>query len=119
MNPTVGMFQTLVAAANRASESLRFRNALVEAIFWQYQPIAASPYQTLNVIIPTVNEGGVVDIQAGPIQPVDYSYNNPQITLSKNFSVSIIVKSWDVVPPPRRQLSGWEWFKEKLAQLFQ
>jgi hypothetical protein len=29
------------------------------------------------------------------------------------------LKSWDVAPPPRRQLSGWEWIKEKLAQLFQ
>jgi hypothetical protein len=29
------------------------------------------------------------------------------------------LKSWDVVAPPRRQLSGWEWIKEKLAQLFQ
>ena len=100
MNPTAGMFQTLVAATNSASENLRFRNALVESIFWQYQPIAASPYQTLNVIIPTVNEGGVVDIGAGPIQPVDYSYNNPQIQLTKNFSVSLVIKSWDVVRTP-------------------
>jgi len=29
------------------------------------------------------------------------------------------LKSWDVAPPPRRQLSGWEWIKEKLSQLFQ
>jgi|SRR5215471_3105221 len=29
------------------------------------------------------------------------------------------LKNWYVTPPPRRQLTGWEWFKEKLAQLFQ
>ncbi len=99
-NSTTNLFQTVVAAASAASESLRFKNAFVDAIYWDYQPVVATPYTTLNVIVPTVNEGSVVDIQTGPIQPTDYSYNPESITLNKNFSVSFIVKSWDQIRTP-------------------
>jgi hypothetical protein len=100
LNNTTSLFQTVVAAASAASESLKYKNAFVDAIYWDYQPTVATPYTTLNVIVPTVNEGAVVDIQSGPIQPVDYSYNPTSITLSKNFSVSFVVKSWDQVRTP-------------------
>lgn len=99
-NSTTSLFQTVVAAANAASESLRFKNSFVDAIYWDYQPVVATPYTVLNVIIPTVNEGGVVDIQSGPIQPLDYSYNPTSITLNRNFSVSFVVKDWDKVRTP-------------------
>lgn len=100
MNSTTNLFQTVVAAASNAAEALRLKNAFVDAIYWDYQPVVATPYTTLNVIVPTVNEGGVVDIQSGPIQPVDYSYNPESITLNKNFSVSFVVKSWDQIRTP-------------------
>ena len=89
-----------MAAANAASASLKFKNAFVDAIYWDYQPVVATPYTTMNVLVPTVNEGGVVDIQSGPIQPIDYSYNPTSITLSKNFSISFVVKSWDQIRTP-------------------
>jgi hypothetical protein len=89
-----------MAAANIASESLRFKNSFVDAIYWKYSPVVATPYTVLQIIIPTVNEGAVVDIQSGPIQPVDYSYNPTNITLNRNFSVSFVVKSWDLVRTP-------------------
>jgi hypothetical protein len=99
-NSTASLFQTVVAAANSASESLKFKNSFADAIYWDYQPVVATPYTVLNVIIPTVNEGAVVDIQSGPIQPMDYSYNPTSITLNRNFSVSIVVKDWDKVRTP-------------------
>ena len=99
-NSTTNLFQTVVAAASDAAESLKFKNAFVDAIYWDYQPVVATPYTTLNVIVPTVNEGAVVDIQTGPIQPVDYSYNPESISLNKNFSVAFVVKSWDQIRTP-------------------
>jgi hypothetical protein len=99
-NSTTNLFQTVMAAANIASESLRFKNSFVDAIYWKYSPVVATPYTVLQIIIPTVNEGAVVDIQSGPIQPVDYSYNPTNITLNRNFSVSFVVKSWDLVRTP-------------------
>jgi hypothetical protein len=99
-NPTTGLFQTVVAASNAAASNLQFKNSFVDAIYWDYQPVVATPFTVLNVIVPTVNEGAVVDIQSGPIQPVDYSYNQAAITLNRNFSVSIVVKDWDKVRTP-------------------
>jgi hypothetical protein len=99
-NSTASLFQTVLAAANGASESLKFKNSFVDAIYWDYQPVVATPFTVLNVIVPTVNEGAVVDIQSGPIQPVDYTYNPTNITLNRNFSVSIVVKDWDKVRTP-------------------
>jgi hypothetical protein len=94
------MFQTLVAASSAASQNLTFPNAFVKSVYWDYQPVVASPYTTLNVLIPTVNEGNVVDIQAGPIQPVDYTYNSVSITFDKHFSESFVIKSWDQIRTP-------------------
>lgn len=99
-NSTTDLFQTVLAGASQASESLTFKNALVDAIYWDYQPVVATPYTTLNVIIPTVNEGGVIDIQTGPIQPIDYSFTPETISLNKNFSTSFVVKSWDQIRTP-------------------
>ena len=100
MNSTTNLFQTVLAASSAAAESLRFRNVFADAIYVDYQPVVATPYTVLNVIIPTVNEGAVVDIQSGPIQPTDYSYNPTSITLNRNFSVSLVVKDWDKVRTP-------------------
>jgi hypothetical protein len=99
-NSTASLFQTVLAAASMATENLRFKNAFADAIYWDYQPVVATPFTVMNVIIPTVNEGGVVDIQSGPLQPVDYTYNPASIPLNRNFSVSIVIKSWDQVRTP-------------------
>jgi hypothetical protein len=94
------MFQTLVAAASAASQNLTYANSFVDAIYWDYQPVVATPYTTLNVLIPNVNEGNVVDIQAGPIQPLDYQYNQVAIPFNKHFSEAFVVKSWDQIRTP-------------------
>jgi hypothetical protein len=99
-NPTTGMFQTLVAAASAASQNLQFANSFVDSIYWDYQPVVATPFTTLNVLIPTVNEGNVVDIQAGPIQPTDYQYNQVGIPFNKHFSEAFVIKSWDQIRTP-------------------
>jgi hypothetical protein len=100
MNPTTGMFQTLVAGASAASQNLQYANSLIDSIYWDYQPVVATPFTTLNVLIPTVNEGNVVDIQAGPIQPTDYQYNQIGIPFSKHFSEAFVIKSWDQIRTP-------------------
>lgn len=94
------MFQTLVAAASAASQNLVYENQLQRTIYVDYQPVVATPFTTLNVLIPTVNEGNVVDIQAGPIQPVDYTYNQTSISFNKHFSEAFVIKSWDQIRTP-------------------
>ena len=101
-NPTGGIMLTLLAAANEASRYLRYQNAFLRRIYWENQPIVGVPYQTLTVVIPTVNEGTVVNIGTGPIQPVDYAYGTVNITLDSNLSVTNVFKDFDQARTPRR-----------------
>lgn len=102
-NPSSGLFLTLLTdAANEAARFLRYQNAFLRRIYWDFQPIVAIPYQTLTVVIPQVNEGAVVDIGTGPIQPVDYAYSTVNITLDSNLSVTNVFKDFDQARTPRR-----------------
>ncbi len=99
-NTTTSLFQTLVAAANEASESLKYANAFMDAIYWDNKPDTAQPFSALSVIIPSVNEGDVVDIGAGILQPSDTAHTAVDITLDSHFSTSFIIKNFDQVRTP-------------------
>jgi hypothetical protein len=94
-NPISGLLMTVLAAADEASDVLQLPNVFAERIYWEHRPEIAQPYDTLRVVIPTVNEGNVVDIGAGPIQPTDYGYLTKDIQLNHNFSNSYVVKGFD------------------------
>lgn len=94
-NPTTGMMMTVLNALSGAQESLKYKNAFIQRIFWDYQPIVAVPYQTLNINVPTVNEANVVNIQGGPLQPNAYAFTTVPVTLDHNMSNAYIVYDWD------------------------
>lgn len=100
MNPTTGLFQTLVAAAATASKNLVFSNAMLDCVYLDYQPITPDPYTALTVNIPTVSEGDVVDIGAGPLQPTDTAHSTVTINFDKHDSTSWVIKSWDKIRTP-------------------
>jgi hypothetical protein len=101
-NPTSGQFQTLVAAANIASQNLKFSNQMLRSVYLDYKPIAQTPGATvtLNVNIPTVSEGDTQDIGGGPLQPTDYAYTSTSIPFNHNDSTSFVVKNWDEIRTP-------------------
>lgn len=101
MNQLGGLFQTLVAAASQAAENLTYENALVDAIYWNFKPVVATPNTTLNVIIPTVNEADVADIGNGPLSPTDTDHNSVSVPFNRHFSTSFIIKSWDQSRTPQ------------------
>lgn len=101
MNTTTGLFQTLVAAASQAAENLQYANAFVDAIYWDFKPVVATPNTTLNVIIPTVNEADVTDIGNGPLNPTDTDHNSVSVPYNRHFSTSFIIKSWDQARTPQ------------------
>ena len=86
---------TVLTALNKAQQSLKFQNSFIRRIYWDYQPIVAVPYSTLNVDVPTVNASNVVNIGAGPLQPAPYAFTTVPITLDHNDSNSYIVYDWD------------------------
>lgn len=99
-NSTGGLFHNMLAAATQASQHLTFRNAFFSRIYWDYHPIVAIPYQSITVTIPTVNEGDVVDIGGGPIQPTDTAHGTAQIELNMHFSTSFTIPTWDQMRTP-------------------
>lgn len=94
-NDTTGIYQTLVAAANIAATNLEYQNTFIESIYWDNQPVAATPFNILNVFVPSVDESDVVDIGAGPIQPSNTHQSMYQVPLNKNFSSSFKVAEWE------------------------
>ena len=101
-NDTAGLFQTLVApAAATAAQHLVFQNAFLRAIYWDYQPVVASPYKDLSVTVPTVSEADVADIGAGGLTPTDTAHSAFTITLDRHFSSSWVVKSFDDIRSPQ------------------
>lgn len=53
----------------------------------------------------------VVEFQEGPLDPSLFE-------IPPDFRKVDALQNW-YSPAPRRQLSGWEWLREKLAQIFQ
>jgi hypothetical protein len=102
VNTTTDLFQTLVAAAEDAADNLQYANAFVDAIYWDFHPVVATPNTTLNVIIPNVNEGDVTDIGSGPLQPTDTDHDAIQISYNRHFSTSFIIKAWDQARTPQQ-----------------
>ncbi len=100
-NPTTGLFQTLVAGMSRASANLTYANAFIDAIYWDYKPVVATPQTTLNVIIPTVDEADVTDIGSGALNVTDTDHNLVQIPYDKHFSTSFVIKAWDQARTPQ------------------
>lgn len=100
MNTLQGLFQTLVAATSQAAEALKYRNAFVDAIYWDFKPVVATPNTSLNVIIPSVNEADVTDIGNGPLNPTDTDHNSVSIPYNRHFSTSFVIKAWDQARTP-------------------
>jgi hypothetical protein len=101
VNPTTGLFQTLVAAASEAAANLQFQNALVDSIYWDYKPTVQTPNTTLNVIIPTVDEADVADIGSGSINVTDTDHNQVQVPFNQHFSTSFKIPAWDQARTPQ------------------
>ncbi len=94
-NPTTGLFQSLVAGMSRASANLTYENAFIDAIFWDYKPVVATPQTELVVVIPTVDEADVTDIGSGALNVTDTDHNVVRVPYDKHFSTSFVIKTWD------------------------
>lgn len=100
-NPTTGFFEThvLPAVASIQRPSM-FRNAMLSRIYTQPQPQPGRIGQTINVNIPTVNEGDVIDIGGGPIQITDEDHATVALTVNNNKSISRLIGDFDALRTP-------------------
>jgi hypothetical protein len=112
-NPTYpnSGYETLVAAASRAQENLKFPNRLLERVYLDYDPDAVGRIgQTLNAVIPLVNQNNSTNIAGG----------NIVTSAITDFSVPIVLNTkWSssrVVPAFFQTLSGINDLADKYLQ---
>lgn len=65
-DPASNFFQTLVALASEATQVLVGNTTFLENVFTDYQPVVATPGETLNVLVPNSVSASVTDIGTGP-----------------------------------------------------
>jgi hypothetical protein len=98
-NDIDGLFATVLSAAtSAASEITQYKNAFIDAIYWDYQAeLQAAQGAAIDVILPTVDEGDVVDSQGGAYTPTDTKHSKATITLDRDFTTSFLIRSFDQV----------------------
>jgi hypothetical protein len=98
-NDTDGLFSTVLSAATTAANDiLQYRNAFLDAIYWDYQAeLQAQQGAAIDVILPTVDEGDVTDAQGGAYTPTDTKHSKATITLDKDFTSSFLIRGYDQV----------------------
>jgi hypothetical protein len=100
-NPTTGFFETHVLPAMvELTEPTQLANSMLKKIYVQSMPVPGRPGQTINVPIPTVNEGDVIDIGNGPIQVTDEDHTNVALTVNNNKSVARKISDFDQIRTP-------------------
>jgi hypothetical protein len=100
-NPTTGFFETHVLPAMvELTAPTQLANSMLRKIYTQRTPVPGRPGQTINVPIPTVNEGDVIDIGSGPIQVTDEDHTSVSLTVNNNKSVARKIADFDQVRTP-------------------
>lgn len=92
---TTGLLDVLATASGMAQEELKFENLMLDSCYKQIKGMVAEFGETMNINVPRVNEGDVIDIGGGPLQPSEESHDTYPIKLNINDSVSFVVKDWD------------------------
>jgi hypothetical protein len=100
-NTLTGIFQTLVVPATAAgAQAPKFRNGMIERVYTQYRGMHGEVGNTLNVVIPKVNVGNVVNIGNGPISVQDRDHTTVPITIDQNQSDAAVIRSFDQIRTP-------------------
>jgi hypothetical protein len=94
-NDTSNLLMTVLGAAAGADMVLQYKNAFIDRIHWDVRPRVSQTFQTVRIIVPTINQGEIVDIGNGPIQPTDLTKFTKDITINHKFSGSYVIKGFD------------------------
>ena len=100
-NTVTGLFETLVlpAAASIQAPNM-LRNSMIRKVTVLSEPIPGRPKSTINVNIPAVNEGDVVDIGNGPVQITDQDHATVALVVNNNKSKAYRVPDFDQIRSP-------------------
>ncbi len=99
-NAVSGFYQTVVAAAEEASQALVYNLKAVDSVYMDYRPEPATIGQTLNVVIPSIRTSGVVDAGAGDISLVDVNETTVPIVFNKHPLDALVIRDFEQYNSP-------------------
>jgi hypothetical protein len=100
-NDTGSIFEThVLPAAASIQTPLMYKNSMISKIYTPPQPVPGRPGQTINVNIPIVAEGDVIDIGSGPIQITDQDHDSVALTVNNNKSKALRIPDFDQIRTP-------------------
>lgn len=95
-NTVSGFYQTLVAAANEASQALVYNLNAVDSIYWDHNPNDPQAIgQVINVPIPNIRTSGVVDAGVADMALVDAGATTTAITLNKHPQDAFVIRNFE------------------------
>ncbi len=99
-NAISSFFQTLVTAATEASQTLVGTTAMMDAIYVDYQPVAASVGQTLNIPIPASVTSQVADAGSGDPTFTDVNFTTKSIVFNKHPQYGFVIRDFEQFNSP-------------------
>lgn len=100
-NTVTGLWETHVLPATaQLNQPLMLANSMLRSIYIQPQPQPGRPGRTIEVNIPVVSEGDVIDIGSGPIQITDQDHTNVSLTVNNNKSKAFRIPDFDAIRTP-------------------
>lgn len=99
-NAISGFFQTLVAATEDAAQALVGTTALMDAIYVDYAPVAASVGQTLSIPIPAQVTSSVADSGVGDPVFTDVTFTTKSIVFNKHPQFGYVVRDFEQFNSP-------------------
>lgn len=100
-NTVDGLWEThIIPATAMLQQPTAFRNGMLRKIYIQPQPVPGRPGRYIEVNIPVVAEGDVVDIGSGPVQITDQDHTNVTLNVNNNKSKALRIPDFDAIRTP-------------------
>jgi hypothetical protein len=111
-NTVSGFYQTLVAAASEASAALVGQTKMLDCVYKDYSPVAATPGKLITINIPTTPtySGGtpnIADIGVGDFTIVDVAHTAPQLNFNKHPGYAYIIRDFEQYNSPTSIRNGF------------
>lgn len=102
-NSVTSFYQTLVAAAQEASQVLVYNLKAVDSVFLDYDPsVVADIGQVLNIPIPGSQTSSIYDAGSADVSLYDVSATTKAITMNKHPMASFVVRDFEQFNTPER-----------------
>jgi hypothetical protein len=101
-NTVASFYQTLVAAASEASAVLVGTTKFLERVYRDYDTVAVSPGQTINIALPASATASVADAGVADYTLTDISFTTATLVFNQHPGFAYIVRDFEQFNSPSR-----------------